>query len=114
MTPPLTVQQTPQAPQQQAVQQQASAPTQTALAPPQQNVAVQPPQPIAPASAQRSERGIIQFVNDWARAWESRDLERYSRFYDAQTFPIGERSGLINKIFSARLTVFPLFLITLM
>ena len=87
MTPPLTVQQTPQAPQQQAVQQQASAPTQTALAPPQQNVAVQPPQPIAPASAQRSERGIIQFVNDWARAWESRDLERYSRFYDAQNFP---------------------------
>jgi len=59
-------------------------PTPAALAP---QPTSQPPRPSLPAAAQRSEQGIAQFTLDWARAWESRNLEAYSRFYDAQNFP---------------------------
>ena len=89
-----------QAPSAQTERTERTTPPQNVAAQPsQQTVAAQPVQPAQtvtpsqpprsslPAVAQRSEQGIVQFTQDWARAWESRNIEAYSRFYDGQNFP---------------------------
>ena len=55
----------------------------------------QPSQAVVPREQQRTapsqpaslEAEILQFAQDWAVAWSSRDMERYVRFYDQENFP---------------------------
>jgi len=77
--------------QAQATQTQTTQPTtQTQTTPP---ATTTPPTQISQATQAQTrtpihnEQEIIQFVKNWAIGWSSKDIERYSAFYDAQEFP---------------------------
>ena len=113
------VAQTPQTPQTPAVVQTAPSAQETAALRPAAQTSASEQTASAlnrsaathqTAAGQRSERAIAQFMDDWARAWESRNLERYSRFYDPSVFPdwrafIEQKRGIFVSVNSISVTL---------